>query len=71
MFAFVVEYIQTKEVGKMSILIWVVEGRTNDGELRDYECYLFKWAAKKHFEKLIKEFPEMRWSYGGQRLSFF
>ena len=35
----------------MSILIWVVEGRTNDGELRDYECYLFKWAAKKHFEK--------------------
>ena len=66
-----VEYIQTKEVGKMSILIWVVEGRTNDGELRDYECYLFKWAAKKHFEKLIKEFPEMRWSYGGQRLYLF
>ena len=55
----------------MSILIWVIECRTNDGELRDYECYLSKWAAKKHFEKLIKEFPEMRWSYGGQRLHLF
>lgn len=55
----------------MSILIWVVECRTNNGKLRDYECYLFKWAAKKHFEKLIKEFPKMRWSYGGQRLYLF
>ena len=55
----------------MSILILVVEGRTNDGELRDYECYLSKWEAKKHFEKLIKEFPEMRWFYGGQRLYLF
>lgn len=55
----------------MSKLIWVVEVRTEDGELRDYECYLFRHEAKKRFEELVKEFPDLKLSYGGKELYFF
>lgn len=66
------KYIRTKEVdAKMGITIWVVRCCTNDGELRSYECYLFKWIAKKRFEELTKYFPEYRWSYGGDKLYLF
>lgn len=55
----------------MGITIWVVRCCTNDGELRSYECYLFKWIAKRRFEELTKYFPEYRWSYGGDKLYLF
>ena len=55
----------------MGITIWTVECRTNYGELRLYECYLFKWVAKKRFEELVKLFPEYHLSYGGDKLYLF